>query len=78
MRERKTWRTPSKKKDKEREEGGDKGGIGTRIGEIDRERKRAAYGEGCGSGPLIISGDWPTGPTTVATWLDERTLCCTR
>lgn len=44
----------------------------------EEERKRARYGEGCGSGPLIISGDWPTGPTTAATWLDERTLRCTR
>lgn len=26
---------------------------------------------GCGSGPTIISRDWPVGPTTGATWLDE-------
>jgi len=44
----------------------------------DEEERRTRYGEGCGSGPLIISGDWPTGLTTVSTWLDERTLRCTR
>lgn len=37
MREKKIWRTSSKKKDKEREEEGDKGGIGTRIGEREKE-----------------------------------------
>lgn len=26
---------------------------------------------GCGSGPTIINRDWPVGPTTGATWLDE-------
>lgn len=78
-RERKTWRISSEKKDKERKGGGrDKGGSGIGETKRERERRRARYGEGCGSGPLIISGDWPTGSTTAATWLDERTLCCTR
>ncbi|KYM79239.1 hypothetical protein ALC53_10405 [Atta colombica] len=44
----------------------------------DEEERRTRYGEGCGSGPLIISRDWPTGLTTVSTWLDEQILRCTR
>lgn len=71
-RERKTWRTPFKKKDKEGERGRQREDRDENRQE--EERMRARYGEGCGSGPLIISGDWPTGPTTAATWLDERTL----
>lgn len=39
IRERKIWRTPFKKKDKERGRGV-KGGIGTRLDERKRERDR--------------------------------------
>lgn len=40
-------------------------------GWLEGERRGKTRG-GCGSGPAIISGDWPVGPTAAATWLDEN------
>ena len=48
-----------------------------RTNTVSGERRGKTKG-GCDSGPAIISGDWPVGPTTGATWLDERTPRCTR
>lgn len=56
-REKNAWRTSSKKREREREK--------WRENRRDGKGRRAKIGrEGCGSGPPIISGDWPMGPTT--------------